>query len=88
MTFGTSMDLDLWVAAKSAPGLACVVYGDDARFVFGTQGKALHVLVSAEGLEKLARVANEAWTRFDAIPDGEDVNFTVTTDGNEADVPD
>jgi hypothetical protein len=52
--------------------------GNEAQFEFGSSTGSLNLVASEEILARLAKMANEAIERFHAIPEGENVDFSVT----------
>jgi hypothetical protein len=70
--------VDSWVSVDGQCWLSCDVIGDQAQFDFGHSTGSLHLNVSEAALARLVQVATEALTRFQAIPDGEEVCFSVT----------
>lgn len=69
---------DSWVLINGDCVLSCEVIGDQAQFEFGHGTSALHLNTSEEGLVKLVQVATEALHRLLAIPEGEEVCFSLT----------
>lgn len=74
------ISVDSWVLMEDDCPLSCDMIGDQAQFTFGHASGSLHLVATEEALEKLVRVASEALDRLRAIPEGEEVCFTVTAD--------
>jgi hypothetical protein len=72
--------VDSWVMMEDECAVSCDMIGDQAQFTFGHGSGSLHVVATEEALAKLVRVATESLDRLRAIPDGEEVCFTVTAD--------
>ena len=75
---------DSWVLINGDCALSCEVIGDQAQFEFGHGTSSLHLNASEEGLVKLVQVATEALNRLLAIPEGEEVCFSLTAPKGEA----
>jgi hypothetical protein len=70
--------VDAWVTLDGTCSFSCDVVGEQAQFEFGSSAGSLNLLASECALEQLARVATEALQRLRAIPEGQEVCFSVT----------
>lgn len=78
MIASRGIEVSAWATVDGTCALSCDVVGEQAQFELGSGSGSLNLIVSECGLERLAQVASEALERLRAIPEGEDVCFTVT----------
>ncbi|MGH3436525.1 MAG: hypothetical protein ACRDRN_08655 [Sciscionella sp.] len=69
--------LDSWAMVDGECPITCEVIGDQAQFLLGHSVGSLNLIASETGLAALVGVATEALRRWQAIPHGEKVLFTV-----------
>jgi hypothetical protein len=78
MVLNQGIESNIWVTIDGSCSLECEVTEHLAQFEFGTRAESLNLLADERALERLVRVANEVLDRLRAVPDGQDVSFTVT----------
>jgi hypothetical protein len=74
------ISVNSWVTIGGDCPVVCDMVGDQAQFEFGTMTGSLNLVTDESGLVLLHRIADEALTRLRAIPEGEEVSFTVFGD--------
>jgi hypothetical protein len=70
--------LDTWVTASRECDISCEVIGDQAQLTLGHNTGSLNLVLDNGGLAGLIEIAVDAWTRWQAVPEGELASFTVT----------
>ncbi|HWE88819.1 MAG TPA: hypothetical protein VG317_05080 [Pseudonocardiaceae bacterium] len=70
--------VNAWVTLDDSCSLSCALVGEQAQFEFGNSTGSLNLITSEIFLVRLAQIASKAVEKFRAIPDGEDVDVTVT----------
>lgn len=71
--------VDSWVRVEDHCGITCEVVGDEAEFRFGGErSTGLHMIVTEEGLEKIARTSVDALHKMRAELDGHERAETKT----------
>lgn len=69
--------INSWIAIDGTCPVSCDVVGDEAQFELGTGEGWLNIHANEAALERLAQVFAEALRRWQEVPEGEEVNFTV-----------
>jgi len=70
--------LDTWVMASRECDISCEVIGNQAQLTLGHDTGSLNLVLDDGGLAGLVEIAVDAWTRWQAVPEGELANFKVT----------
>jgi histidinol dehydrogenase len=77
MVLNQGIESNVWVTIDGSCSLECAVAERLAQFEFGTRAESLNLLADERALERLVRVANEVLERLRAVPEDQDVSFTV-----------